>query len=66
MKDRYARLAADALQRMSVMTDHALDLAGALAEKENEGSDPPKSNAQAARCMGGVNVNGWDRISSAL
>ena len=28
MKDRYARLAADALQRMSGMTDHALDFAG--------------------------------------
>ena len=28
-----------------------------------EGTAPPKGNAQAARCTGGVNVNGWDRIS---
>ena len=34
MKDRYARLAADALQRMSGMTDRALDFAGTLAEVE--------------------------------
>ena len=27
--------------------------------------NPSKSNAQAARCTGGVNVNGRDRISSA-
>ena len=31
-----------------------------------EGTDPPKGNAQAARCTGGVKANGWDRISSAL
>ena len=34
MKDRYARLAADALQRMSGMTDRALDFAETLAEVE--------------------------------
>ena len=27
------------------------------------GQDPSKCNAQAARCTGGVKINGWDRIS---